>query len=152
MRASIDDAVLVLADRDGWEFDPANPARKTVAGSENSVVTVEAGPAPSAGQASPGKWIFSYADPAAESVYVAGSFNGWNREANPMSKNEAGVWTATVPMPPGEMTYKFIVDGEWRTDPANPRIVEDGEGGNNSAVMVEWLEPAGGTPAATDSP
>ncbi len=136
-----------LVNGENWTFDPANPARKTVEGSENSAVTLAGGAGSSVEQPRPGEWIFSYADPAAQSVFVVGSFNDWNTGANPLSKNDAGVWTATVPMPPGEMTYKFIVDGQWKTDPANPRLVEDGEGGSNSAVTVEWLQQTNDTPA-----
>lgn len=136
-----------------WHFDPSNPELKTVDGIENSSITVDAAEVPSANQGSqssgsgtmstapfasaPGSWTFSYAAPEAQSVFIAGSFNGWNTQANPMSKNDAGVWTTTLSLPAGQTTYKFIVDGEWKTDPANPSLVEDGNGGSNSAVKVD---------------
>lgn len=155
-----------LVNGEVWTLDPANPARTTVAGIENSSVTVDEGGAAPADQTSqsssantdasvpsdtpaasaPGTWTFSYSAPEAEAVFVAGSFNGWNTQSHPMSKSDAGVWTATVSVPPGQTTYKFIVDGEWKTDPANPQLVEDGGGGNNSAIN------AGDTQAAQDAP
>lgn len=125
-----------LVNGEVWTFDPANSARKTVEGNENSSVTVGDDSAASA-QSSPKQWTFSYSDPSAQAVFVAGSFNGWSTTAHPLSKNDAGVWTATVSLPPGETTYKFIVDGEWRIDPANSQVVEDGLGGSNSAITVE---------------
>lgn len=145
-----------LVNGEVWTLDPANPARTTVAGIENSAVTVDEGGAAPADQTSqssttnsvgsapsatpapsaPGTWTFSYTAPEAQAVYVAGSFNGWNTQANPMSKSDAGVWTAIVSVPPGQTTYKFIVDGEWKTDPANPTLVEDGNGGSNSAISA----------------
>ena len=55
---------------------------------------------------------FTYRDANAGSVNWAGDFNGWNATANPM-KNEGGVWSVTLKLPPGEQAYKFVVDGQW---------------------------------------
>lgn len=38
---------------------------------------------------------------------------------------------------PGRYVYKFIVDGEWMTDPAHPLKEDDGGGNINSVVVVE---------------
>lgn len=60
---------------------------------------------------------FSIQAPTAMSVLLAGDFTHWQREAIPMTKSERGVWSVTVPLPPGTYHYRFIVDGEWRDDP-----------------------------------
>ena len=72
---------------------------------------------------------FTFTDPNAGSVSVAGAFNGWNATANPMVKGEGGVWSAVVALPPGEQQYKFVVDGQWIADPENP--VTGGDFGNS---------------------
>ena len=138
-----------LVNGENWVFDPSTPSRKTVEGEENSSVLVNGdavapvstpAPAPDAGGAGtpgPQEWTFTYTDPQAQAVYVTGSFNGWNTEANPLSRNDEGVWTAVVHLEPGETTYKFIVDGEWKTDPANGKHAEDGQGGANSVIDIE---------------
>lgn len=137
-----------LVNGETWILDPANPARKTVAGNENSAVTVGAGAAAAPAPSASGETTFSYTDPQAQAVFVAGSFNGWNTESHPMSKNDAGVWTATVSLPPGQTTYKFIVDGQWKTDPSNPTLVPDGEGGSNSAISNETSPASAGQTAS----
>lgn len=70
--------------------------------------------------------------PHAKSVYVAGSFNFWASEAIPLRKTPAG-WSAQVELMPGSHTYRFIVDGAWMTDPANPVTKE--EGGHRNSVL-----------------
>lgn len=125
-----------LVNEEVWMLDPSNPNRKTVDEVENSAVTVGGAAASAPSLSASGVWTFSYSDPQAQAVFVTGSFNGWNTDANPMTKNDAGVWTATLSLPPGETTYKFIVDGQWKTDPANPSVVEDGQGGQNSSVRA----------------
>ena len=51
-----------------------------------------------------------------DTVYVSGSFNGWNGTANPLSDEDGdGVYSATLEIDPGTIEYKFQVDG-WTTD------------------------------------
>jgi len=79
---------------------------------------------------------FTYTNPAAKDVFVAGEFNQWNTTANPMSKGEQGVWTVTIPLKTGSYLYKFVVDGDWKTDPLSPDGPDDGHGGKNSVKVV----------------
>jgi hypothetical protein len=77
--------------------------------------------------------------PAPKKVSLAGSFNGWNRDATPMVADGTGSWRATVTLPDGIHFYKFVVDGEtWITDPNSDKDIEesDGHGGVNSAVLI----------------
>ncbi len=48
--------------------------------------------------------------PNARSVSLVGDFNFWNRKANPMTRDDFGIWSVTVPVPPGSI-YKYAVRG-----------------------------------------
>ncbi|MBN1504413.1 MAG: alpha amylase N-terminal ig-like domain-containing protein, partial [Candidatus Eisenbacteria bacterium] len=82
---------------------------------------------------------FTFSPPGrAESVTLAGSFNNWSREAQPMTLNPAtGAWTVTIELMEGEYQYKFVVDGsKWFQDPAQELKAPDGFGGDNSVLRV----------------
>ncbi len=53
-----------------------------------------------------------------ERVTVAGTFNSWNKDINPMVKTGRRVFELYLPLPSGEQEYKFVVDGQWIADPA----------------------------------
>jgi hypothetical protein len=52
-------------------------------------------------------------------VVLAGSFNGWKEDELFMNKTSNG-WELPYTLGAGNYEYKFIVDGKWITDPANP--------------------------------
>ena len=68
-------------------------------------------------------------------VNLAGSFNDWKASATVCGREGAG-WVCRLDLKPGKYLYKFIVDGDWMTDPGNPRTEGDGNGNNNSVVLV----------------
>jgi len=71
----------------------------------------------------------------AKKVILTGSFNNWNDRKELMHfKN--GAWTSTLNLTGGKQTYKFIVDGQWITDPNNPIKEDDGTGNINSVLFV----------------
>ena len=74
---------------------------------------------------------FRYAAPEALSVLLVGDFTHWQKGAIPMRKNQLGVWEITVALPPGQHSYRFIVDGEWRDDPECKLRVPNPFGGQN---------------------
>ncbi len=85
---------------------------------------------------SAGQITFTYEDPDADNVALAGEFNDWDTQANPMKK-ENGIWKTSLELPPGKYQYKFVVNGDqWKTDPDNPNTIEDGLGGENSLIEV----------------
>lgn len=53
----------------------------------------------------------------AKEVAVAGTFNSYARRSF-LLKKQNGEWVGETDVPPGEMTYSFIVDGRWLPDPA----------------------------------
>jgi hypothetical protein len=88
----------------------------------------------------PEGYLFSFEDPAAATVHLAGGFNGWSQDGTPMADPDGdGVWTAVIELPPGRYEYKFVVDGgaRWVEDAGNPEAVPDPYGGRNSVIVVE---------------
>ena len=53
-----------------------------------------------------------------------------------MRKNPNGVWTASVELPPGAHHYRFLVDGQWRDDPACARHAPNPYGTQNAICEV----------------
>jgi pimeloyl-ACP methyl ester carboxylesterase len=80
---------------------------------------------------------FSLKDhPKAKSVALAGTFNNWNTESTPMTRNGPD-WSVKINLTPGTYRYKFVVDKErWTVDPENSQTEDDGEGHVNSVVIV----------------
>ncbi|MDQ3016987.1 MAG: glycogen-binding domain-containing protein, partial [Bacteroidota bacterium] len=73
--------------------------------------------------------------PNAKTVYLTGSFINWEELKYKMT-NINGIWTLTIPIYTGKHHYKFIIDGGWHTDPANPVVEDDGKGNLNSVLFV----------------
>ncbi|MDP3091609.1 MAG: isoamylase early set domain-containing protein [Nitrospira sp.] len=81
---------------------------------------------------------FTYLAPAATTVYVVGSFNGWVKGATSMKREgQTGIWIAEVMLRPGEHTFMYLVDGkEWVVPPLAEDFVTDGFGQTNGVVIV----------------
>ena len=75
-----------------------------------------------------------YAD--ARIVVLAGSFNNWN-ESQLLFAREGDEWVCRVDLTPNRYSYKFIVDGNWLLDPANPETEEDEYGNINSVLIIK---------------
>lgn len=78
------------------------------------------------------------ADEKLKSVSVAGTFNNWNKDANPMSLGADGrTWTISLKLGLGKHQYKFIKNGDqWITDPKAAKNEDDGNGNTNSILFV----------------
>lgn len=61
----------------------------------------------------PPELAFELRAPAAQAVYLAGTFNDWSAVATPMKRDARGLWRAAVRLGPGRYEFKFLVDGEW---------------------------------------
>ncbi|MBL8880262.1 MAG: alpha-glucosidase C-terminal domain-containing protein [Phycisphaerales bacterium] len=77
----------------------------------------------------------------ARSVALAGTFNNWNKFANPLAPtDEPGAWTGEIDLTPGMHQYKIVIDGErWIHDEANPEKTDDGNKGFNSVLRLGLL-------------
>jgi 1,4-alpha-glucan branching enzyme len=71
----------------------------------------------------------------AKSVVVTGNFYNWRQQGLKMKKT-AGGWTLPVYLRDGMYAYKFLVDRQWTTDPANPDIRKDSGGNDNSFLGI----------------
>ena len=112
---------------------PRVPPARRVAATPSHPASVEVVPA---GQGR-SRVTFSHRPEGADAaVFVAGDFNGWNPTATRMERMGDGVFRATVEMENARVTYKFVVDGRWIADPANPEREPDGHDGFNSVLVT----------------
>lgn len=79
---------------------------------------------------------FEFNYPAAESVFIAGTFNDWHPNATPMIALDQGRWAKDLTLPPGEYEYCLVVDGQWKPDPQAAETVPNPFGGMNSIRRV----------------
>ena len=86
---------------------------------------------------------FQYADPHAESVCIAGTFNDWHPNATPMVPSSPGLWMKDLTLAPGTYEYCLIVAGHWKPDPRCEEKVENPFGGLNSVLRVPPSERRG---------
>lgn len=107
-----------------WTTDPGNELKEMGdAGAYNSVVYCT-------------NHIFKlsgYKD--ARKVVVTGNFYSWNPRGLALNRTSEG-WSLPMYLRDGTYSYKFIVDGEWITDPANPNMREDADGNKNSFLSI----------------
>jgi len=73
--------------------------------------------------------------PDARVVALAGSFNDWN-QSQLLFGREGDGWVCRLDLDPGVYTYKFVVDGNWLLDPANPSTQEDEAGNVNNVLEI----------------
>ncbi|MFV9550926.1 glycogen-binding domain-containing protein [Algibacter sp. PT7-4] len=109
-----------------WMEDPDNPYKTRNEFSEyNSVINIKAYTTFK---------LRGYTN--AKKVILTGSFNNWNENEFLMRKMDYG-WKYVIPLSGGKHHYKFIIDGEWITDPNNTVKEHDGNGHINSVCMVK---------------
>lgn len=73
---------------------------------------------------------FACPAPDARSACLVGSFNNWDPQASPMTRQETGEWFTILELAPGTYEYKFIVDESWCCHPA----VDDNQYSGEDAV------------------
>ena len=78
----------------------------------------------------------SFVHPDARAVFIAGTFNDWNEEAEPLQDLGNGRWWKEFTLVPGTYEYRYIVDGEWQDDPSAHARVDNPYGGVNSLLQV----------------
>jgi 1,4-alpha-glucan branching enzyme len=79
---------------------------------------------------------FKLEDAPGRQVFVAGCFSNWEPKHKLTDRDGRGVYTGRILLAPGEYQYKFVVDGEWRLDSANPNFVPNNFGTLNSLLKV----------------
>jgi 1,4-alpha-glucan branching enzyme len=71
----------------------------------------------------------------AKRVYLAGSFNNWRTRDLQLQKTLNG-WELPLYLAQGTHTYRFIVDGEWITDPDNKNRLPNEFNDFNSVIRL----------------
>ncbi len=105
----------------------AKPKKKTDAGSKKKAD----------GKKDNGKAVtFSVIADKGSSVYVAGTFNGWNEEVDKLSYGN-GKYSVRLCLEPGRHEYKFIIDGAWHADPECHEWSHNDLGSVNSVIFVD---------------
>lgn len=116
-----------------------------IADSEQQMI-YEAGPAgvhaPSAPMPTADGVLFTLKAPEARRVQVAGDFNAWMPEGNEM-QFASGVWRKIIALTPGRYRYRYVVDGQWRTDPMNPVVEPSPYGDYDSVIVLNKTQPGG---------
>ncbi|MCF6289418.1 MAG: isoamylase early set domain-containing protein [Desulfobacterales bacterium] len=82
--------------------------------------------------------LFQLHAPGAAAVFLAGDFNGWEPDAVRfrLRRYRGDIWKKKVALEPGRHQYRFVVDGCWWTDPANPQRIVNPYGTENSLITV----------------
>lgn len=107
-----------------WTTDPSNNLRERGdAGADNSVVYCC-------------NYLFELKGyKNARKVVVTGNFSNWNPRGIAMNPTADG-WSLPAYLRDGTYAYKFLVDNEWMTDPANPSVRKDADGNQNSFIAI----------------
>ena len=122
-----------------WTTDPDNPQirRDPASGLAMSVLSLphrEKKHNPQDGL--PEGLNFLFIGPPGETVTVGGSFNGWDPFMYELRESPAGVYSITIPLPPGTYQYVFFHNGRRYPDPHNPRRVYSRDGSAASEIVV----------------
>ncbi len=72
----------------------------------------------------------------AQKVVVSGAFNNWSRTEAVMRPTPDG-WAYDTVLTGNKHLYKFIIDGGWVLDPANPRTEKTWDGHTNSVLIIK---------------
>jgi 1,4-alpha-glucan branching enzyme len=70
-------------------------------------------------------------------IFIAGEFNDWKLVKKLEDKNGDGIYRCRLMLFPGTYQYKFYVDGQWRSDAANPDFVPNEFGSLNSVLQID---------------
>lgn len=78
------------------------------------------------------------AEVGAKAVSVAGEFNGWDKEANPLTARKGGRFSCTISLPAGsEYRFRYWVDGaRWENDWNADKYVPNEFGTEDSLVVT----------------
>jgi hypothetical protein len=121
-----------------WTIDPANPRyRIDSAGLSRSLVAIPVmQKPPSVSGDQPGALSFRFIAESGMFVSVAGDFNGWDPFMYPLKETATGVYTLTLPLPPGTYHYVFFYKGVRTLDPINQDRVYTKDGKSASVALV----------------
>lgn len=77
----------------------------------------------------------------ADRIFLVGDFNRWSDCATPMQQARDGVWRATLDLPNGSRhEFRYLIDGQWKTDSHADGFVDNGLGSENSLVYAKFID------------
>src|SRR5580765_2969017 len=79
---------------------------------------------------------FTIQAPAAARVQLAGDFNDWTLDGSEMEAVGL-VWKKTLKLAPGRYRYRYVIDGEWHSDPHNAVVGPSPFGGQDSVLVLD---------------
>jgi hypothetical protein len=110
---------------------------------EPAMATAEATGVATAPAMTPDGVVFTLDAPAAAHVRLAGDFNDWSPDGTEMEAVGL-VWKKTLKLAPGRYRYRYVIDGEWRSDPHNMAVEPSSFGGEDSVLVLAEPQPAEG--------
>lgn len=77
----------------------------------------------------------------ADRIFLSGDFNDWRTEDIQLRQDRNGVWRAMLDLPVGRrFEFRYLIDGEWRTDFHADGQADNLFGSQNSLVVAELAE------------
>jgi len=120
-----------LFDRSGRELNGHRPGAPTPEETQRKIEAIYGPTSTEEGV------LFVTSAPNAKRVSLAGDFNNWSPDATPMLPGQSsGEFRALLPLAPGRYRYRYVVDGEWRSDPCNTYVEANPFGQLDSVVEV----------------
>ncbi|MFC1523955.1 glycoside hydrolase family 13 [Thermodesulfobacteriota bacterium] len=80
--------------------------------------------------------VFQLHAPNATEISLAGEFNNWDPSKHKMRKYKGDIWKKSMKLKSGRYEYKFVVDGDWWTDPENQECCRTEDGCENSVITI----------------
>ena len=74
---------------------------------------------------------------SASAVHLVGDFNGWDKTANPMTRQKSGTFAASLSLERGrEYQFRYLLDQQhWENDWQADKYLRNEFGGDNSVVV-----------------
>lgn len=77
----------------------------------------------------------------ADRIYLTGDFNDWQEDDIPLQQTRSGVWQVMLDLPIGKSyQFRYVIDGQWRTDSHADGLSENSFGSENSVVVADLPE------------
>jgi chromosome partitioning protein len=108
---------------------------------QESAIAAEGGSRATTPAVTPDGVVFTIEAAGAAHVQLAGDFNDWTPEGSEMEP-VGRLWKKLLKLAPGRYRYRYVIDGQWRTDPGNAAVEPSPFGGNDSVLTLDEPQPA----------
>ncbi|MEK8023391.1 MAG: hypothetical protein AAB229_06220 [Candidatus Hydrogenedentota bacterium] len=81
--------------------------------------------------------LFGYSDPFVGKVAIAGEFNGWDKNKNPMTRSADGIWRAVMTIKEGRYKWKFVSDDQFEQGDDRKLTIVRGKGGRLEVLAAQ---------------